>query len=107
MATLITPSVIASTALPTLYNTALLLPLMNRDYEADFGGKQGDTITVRTPASFTVQEFNRGSGITLQDPVEGSFTVTLDKLLDISWAVTAEELTLELDRFDERLLTRR
>jgi hypothetical protein len=105
MATLITPSVIAATALPTLYNTALLLPLMNRDYEADFGGKQGDTITVRTPASFTVNEFNRGTGIVLQDPTEGSFTVTLDKLLDVSWAVTAEELTLEIDRFDERLLT--
>jgi hypothetical protein len=37
--------------------------------------------------------------------VEGSFTVVLDKLLDISFPVTAEELTLELDNFDGRLLT--
>lgn len=104
MATLITPSVIAAAALPTLYNTALLLPLVNRDYDADFGGKQGDTITVRTPASFIVDEFDRADGIQLQDPTEGSFTVTLDKLLDVSFPITAEELTLELTDFEERLL---
>ena len=104
MATLITPSVIARAALPTLYNTALLLPLVNRDYDSEFTGKQGDTITVRTPASFTVKEFNRATGIELQDPTEGSFTVVLDKLLDVSFPITSEELTLELDRFEERLL---
>jgi len=104
MATLITPSVVASSALATLYNTTVLLPLVNRDYDSEFQGKQGDTITVRTPASFTVNEFSRAAGIVLQDPVEGSFTVTLDKLLDVSFPITTEELTLRLDRFEERLL---
>lgn len=104
MATLITPSVVARAALPTLYNTALLLPLVNRDYDSEFQGKQGDTITVRTPASFIVDEFSRVDGIQLQDPTEGSFTVTLNTLLDVSFPITAEELTLELDRFEERLL---
>jgi hypothetical protein len=105
MATLITPSVIASRALATLYNTTVLLPLVNRDYDSDFAGKQGDTITVRTPASFTVKEFDRTVGIELQDPTEGSFVVTLDKLLDISFPVTSEEETLEIDQFDERLIS--
>src|SRR3954471_20796918 len=104
MATLITPSVIASSALATLYNTTVLLPLVNRDYDSDFQGKQGDTITVRTPASFVVKEFDRSAGIVLQDPTEGSFTVTLNKLLDVSFPITSEEETLELDRFEERLL---
>jgi hypothetical protein len=104
MATLITPSVIAGSALATLYNSTVLLPLVNRDYESDFTGKQGDTITVRTPASFTVNEFVRATGIVLQDPTEGSFTVTLNKLPDVSFPITAEELTLKLDRFEERLL---
>ena len=102
--TLITPSVIASSALATLYNATVLLPLVNRDYDSDFRGKQGDTITVRTPASFTVDEFNRSNGIQIQNATEGSFTVTLDTLPDVSFAVTAEELTLKLDRFEERLL---
>jgi hypothetical protein len=94
----------ASAALPTLYNNALLLPLVNRDYDGDFNGKQGDTITVRTPATFVVDEYDRADGIQLQDPTEGSFTVTLDTLPDVSFPVTSEELTLELESFEEQLL---
>lgn len=104
MATLITPSVIASSALATLYNTTVLLPLVNRDYQDDFSNKQGDTITVRTPATFVVDEFDRSEGIQLQDPTEGSFTVTLNTLPDVSFPITTEELTLELDNFETRLL---
>jgi len=104
MATLITPSVIAKSALATLYNTTVLLPLVNRDYQDDFKNKQGDTITVRTPATFVVKEFDRKEGLQLQDPAEGSFTVTLDSLPDVSFPVTSEELTLEIDNFEERLL---
>jgi len=104
MATLITPSVIAKSALATLYNTTVFLPLVNRDYQEDFSNKQGDTITVRTNATFEVKEFDREKGIELQDPAEGSFTVTLDSIPDVSFPVTSEELTLELDRFEERLL---
>src|SRR5688500_10931028 len=104
MAALITPTGIAASARATLYNTTVLLPLVNRDCESGFNGKQGDTSTVRTPAPFTVDECSRVAGSQLHDPTEGSFTVTLDKLLDISFPITAEELTLELDRFEERLL---
>lgn len=102
MGTYITPSVIASSALATLYNTTVLLPLVNRDYQGDFQGRQGDTITVRTPATFVAKEFS--TEIELQTPEEGSFTVKLDKLLDVSFPVTSKEFTLELDRFEERLL---
>lgn len=105
MATYITPSVIASRALATLYNTTVLLPLVNRDYDSDFNGKVGDTITVRQPASFSVNEFNRSVGIVLQDPAETSFTVVLNKVPDVSFPVTAEDLTLRITSFDERLLS--
>ena len=104
MATLITPTVIARNALATLRNSLVLANLVNRDYDSDFTGKQGDTITVRTPATFAVDEFNRASGITLQDPTEGSFTVALDTVPDVSFPVTAEELTLELEDFRRQLL---
>jgi P22 coat protein - gene protein 5 len=105
MATFITPNVIASTALATLYNTTVLLPLVNRDYQEDFSNKQGDTITVRTPATFTVNEYERTHGLVLQDPNEGSFTVTLKSLPDVSFPVTSEDMTLRIDRFEERLLS--
>lgn len=104
MATLITPSVIAKSALATLDQATILLPLVNRDYQQDFNGKQGDTITVRTPASFVVKLFDRAKGIELQDPTEGSFTVKLKDLPDVSFPVTSEELTLEITNFEERLL---
>lgn len=102
--TLITPQVMARRALAYLYNTTVLAGLVYRDYDENFAGKQGDTITIRTPAVFTANEFNRGSGITLQDITEGSTSVTLDTIADVSFPVTAEELTLEIDNFAERVL---
>lgn len=102
--TFITPSVIARSALATLYNSTVLAALVHRDYDADFNGKIGDTITVRKPATFEAKVFNRASGIEIQDATEDSFTVTLDTLLDVSFAVTTEDLTLELTDFEQRLL---
>lgn len=102
--TILTPTVIARSALATLIHQPILANLVNRDYEADFAGKQGDTITVRKPAIFTVDEFDRAQGIQLQDITEGSFTVTLDTIPDVSFPITAEELTLEIDQFESRFL---
>lgn len=100
----ITPSLVAKTTLATLYNTIVLAGLVWRDFDADFTGKQGDTVTVRKPATFTAEEFNRTNGITIQNADEDSTTVVLDKIADVSFAVTSEELTLEIDDFDGRLL---
>lgn len=102
--TFITPSVIAKVGLAKLYNTIVLAGLVNRDYDDDFAGKVGDTITIKSPASFTAQVFNRNSGIQLQDATEGSTTATLDTLLDVSFAVTAEELSLKITDFQKQLL---
>lgn len=102
--TFLTPSIIARRALATLYNTTVLAPLMWRDYDGDFQGKQGNAVTVRTPAVFTAQEYVRADGIQVQNITEGSETVTLDHFPDVSIAVTTEELTLHIDDFAERVL---
>lgn len=102
--TLITPTVIAREVLDRLYETTVMANLIHRDYEGDFTGKQGDTITVRQPAQFTANTFVRATGITVQNATEASFTVSLDTLLDVSFNVTAEELTLKIDDFSNRLL---
>lgn len=102
--TFITPTVIAKRALAVLYNSTVFAALVHRDYDADFGGKQGDTITVRTPASFTAEAFDRSAGITLQNATEGSTSVALDTLLDVSFPVTTEELSLKIDDFANRLI---
>jgi hypothetical protein len=100
----ITPSIIARLGLATLYNQIVLAGLLWRDFDPDFRGKQGAAITVRKPAVFEMNTFNRSTGIDIQDADEDSVTVTLDSIADVSFAVTAEELTLELDDFRERLL---
>ena len=101
----ITPQLVARTVLATLYNQTVLLPLVWRDFDADFAGKQGATVNVRKPAVFEAQDFNRATGIVIQDADEDSVPITLDRLIDVSFAVGAEELTLEIDAFEERLLS--
>lgn len=103
--TFITPHLISRVGLATLYNNLVLAGLVWRDFDPDFAGKVGDTITVRRPAVFTADEFDRDTGIVLQDVVEDSIPVTLDTIADVSFPVTSEELTLDIDDFAARLLT--
>jgi hypothetical protein len=102
--TLLTPDVIAKMAYANLYENAVMAQLVHRDYESDFTGKVGDTVTIRKPATFTANEFDRTSGISIQNATETGIPVTLDTLLDVSFAVTAEQLTLDLVDFNEQLL---
>lgn len=101
--TFITPTVIAPRALAHLYNTIVLAGLVYRDYDPVFNGAVGDSITIRTPATFTAQTFT--SSITVQDATEGSQTVELDTHVDVSFAVTSQDLTLEISSFEEQLLS--
>lgn len=102
--TFITPSVIAGRALAVLYNTTVLAQLVWRDFDADFTSKQGDTVTVRKNASFTAGNFDRNTGVQAQTLTEASTTVQLDTIPDMAVAVTDEEMTLEIDDFQGRVL---
>ena len=101
---IITPSTVARVGLATLYNTTVLGGLVWRDFDEAFTGKQGDTITIRRPAVFEALDFNRATGIVLQDIEEDAIPLKLDHLADVSFPVTAEELTLSIDDFSNRLL---
>ncbi|MEU8723523.1 P22 phage major capsid protein family protein [Streptomyces antimycoticus] len=102
--TFLTPEIIASRALATLYETTVMAQLVHRDFDGDFRGRQGDTVTVRKPAVFTASEFNRGTGIVPQNATEGSVDVTLNHFADVSFTVTTEQLTLEIEDFGSQLL---
>lgn len=102
---LLTVDVIAREAIATLYETAVMAGLVHRDYEGDFTGNSGDTITIRKPAVFQVNEFNRATGIVLQDTVEGSTSLTLNKVPDVSFAVTSEDWSMKITDFGEQFLT--
>lgn len=100
---LLTPSVIAREALMILGSNAVMAGLVYTDYDNEFGpAKVGDTISIRKPASFTAQEF--GGSINVQDIKEGRVSLTLDKHLDISTAVSSKEWTLDLDDFSNRII---
>ncbi|MFE6500766.1 P22 phage major capsid protein family protein [Kitasatospora sp. NPDC057738] len=101
----LTAQVIADQALATLYETTVMASLVHRDYEPEFARKIGDAITIRKPAVFTANEYNRASGITVQTATESSVNMTLNHFADVSFAVTSEEMSLKIQNFDAQLLT--
>jgi len=98
---LLTPNIIAREALATLYAQTVMLPLVHRDYSSEFA-KVGDTVNVRKPAVFAAQEFT--NNIVVQDASESSIPVQINKHFDVSFAVTAKELTLSVSDFGAQLL---
>ncbi len=102
--TILTPSIIAKEALMQLRNNTVMASLVHRDYSQEFVAGVGNTVTIRKPANFEAQEFNRSTGIQIQDATEGSESVVLDKLLDVSFEVTSEQLTMDIKDFSEQLL---
>ena len=100
--TILTPDIIAREALMVLRNNAVMAKLVHRDYSSEFVGGVGDTITIRKPASFVANEFN--GNIQVQDATETSVTVKMDKHLDVSFAVTAKQMALDIKDFSAQLL---
>jgi hypothetical protein len=102
--TFLTPSIIAKEAMMQLRANCVMAGLVHRDYSDEFVAGVGDTVTIRKPAAFEAKEFNRSTGIEIQDATEGSETVCLDKLLDVSFEVTSEQLTMDIADFSSQLL---
>jgi len=99
--TLLTPSIIAKEALMVLENNLVMADLVHRDYSDEFA-KVGDTITIRKPAKFTAKNFT--GHISAQDITEGSATIKLDRLRDVSVNVSSKELTLDIKDFSEQVI---
>lgn len=101
--TLLTPDVIARAALATMYENTVMANLVHRDYENEFR-QVGDTVTIRKPTTFTANEFDRAAGITIQNATETGVPLTLNHFADVSFAVTSEDLALNITDFGEQLL---
>jgi hypothetical protein len=101
----VTPVTIAQEALMILENNLVWGNLVYRDYQSEFGGKkQGQTITIRGPASFTANEFTHGGNVTVQDVTETNVQLTLEKHFDVTVAIGAKERTLDLESFSAQVL---
>lgn len=102
----LTPELIAQRALANLYPSLVMVPLVYTDVSSQFSAQKiGNTINIRKPTTFTAEEFDDTSGITIQSANESAIPVTLDTIADVSFAVTTEQLTLDIVNFDEQLLT--
>ena len=96
---LLTPTLISKQALGFWQNAAQLPMLFNRAYESEFGGGTGDTVTIRKQASLTASLYDRANGLQIQDVVESSVTVTVDKLYDVSVEILQEQWDFEVADF--------
>lgn len=99
--TLLTPEIIAKEALLQLRNNAVMSNLVYRDYSSEFAAV-GDTITVRKPATFEAKEYE--GTLSVQNASETGVEVKMDKLLDVSFAVTTKEMSLDIEDFSKQLL---
>lgn len=101
---LITPSWITKTTLAHLINTSAFAPYVNKDYTDQFragGAKVGTTINVRKPVQGTIRS---GATASIQDVNEPQVPITVEPEFGIDWQFTDFDLTLSVDKFEERYL---
>ena len=96
---LLTPTLISKQALGFWQNASILPSLFNRAYESEFGGGNGDTVTIRKQATLTASLYDRPTGVVVQDVVESSVAVTVDKLYDVSVEITQEQWDFDVADF--------
>ena len=88
-----------------LYREMVLPRLVWRDAATDFGGKQGDTVTVRVPGVLSARDVDRNSDIVTDEIEETAITVKLDKHVYSAVAITDEDETLEIEDFGAQITT--
>lgn len=98
-----TANIVAKEALSMLTTNTVFGSLVYRDYASEFtASKRGDTIQIKRPASFVLNEFEGTT--TPQTISEGAISLQLSKHFDITVAVTSKEWTLELADFRESVI---
>ena len=100
--TLVTPQGVAREALMRLSQKLVLANLVYKNYDPEFVGKVGDTARIKKPITFTAADFT--STVSVQDIVQGYIDVTLNKHKDVTFALSAKELSLSIDEFAKELI---
>lgn len=101
---LITPQWITDTTLAYLMNASAFAKYVNKDYVDQFrqaGAKVGTTINVRKPVQGTIRS---GATANIQDVNEPQVPITVEPEFGIDWQFTDFDLTLKVDKFEERYL---
>src|ERR1700731_158332 len=96
----LTPSIISKETLAMLENNLVAAGKVNRQFENQFV-KIGSTLTVRKPNRFKVTS---GPGLSIQDVVEPSTSITISNQKHVDFQFSNQELTLVIEEFSERYL---
>lgn len=104
--TSLTADIIAAEAIRVLDNNCVMGNLVYRGYEEEFSKKingytVGETISVRRPTDFTVRD---GATASIQDVVEGKFSIAVDKQKGVDFKFTSSDLTLQIGQLSERVI---
>jgi hypothetical protein len=104
--TTLTADIIAAEAVRILENNCVMGNLVYRGYEEEFAKKingytVGETVSVRRPTDFTVRD---GATASIQDVVEGKFTLTVDKQKGVDFKFTSQDLSLQIKDLSERVI---
>lgn len=99
-------SIIAKEATMILENELVMAKQVYRGYESEFGNTvngytPGDTVSIRRPTDFTVRD---GATASIQDVVEGSTSISVDKQKGVDFQFTSSELTLDIKVLSERVI---
>lgn len=100
---LLTPDMIAEEALLQFKNNMNISGFVDRQLDSAFEGKIGDSVRVRRLTRYAAVS---GPDVTgqIQDTVEGSVLVTLDKYKSVPVSLSSTELTLDLKSFSQQYI---
>lgn len=87
---------IAKRMLPRLVENLVMPNLCYKDLSNEFVAGLGTKVQMRKPFVFEGKDYKDGSAITVQDIAETSVEVNLDKMADVSIAVTSLEQTMKM-----------
>ena len=96
---ILTPDQITKEALRVLHEKLSFVGNINKQYDSSFareGAKIGDSLRIKKPAKFTVRD---GATMNLQDFVQTSVSLNVDKQKGIDLSFSDADLTLSLDNF--------
>jgi hypothetical protein len=101
---LLSPADITYRAAYRFYNSLRFVRMIDRQYSSMFaqqGAKRGNIVFIRMPPRYIVTD---GPVAQIQDIIETSVPLTLDQYKDIALNYTSQDLTLDIDDFDNRIL---
>lgn len=102
--TLLNVAQITKESLSVLHNSLGFVKSVSRGYDGQFartGAKIGNTINVRNPNRFSVQQ---GPSIVSQGTTETSVALTLNRQWVVPLSFSSVELTLDIDEFSKRYI---